>query len=138
MHFRLRLSLAVVAAVAIPAGALAQAGSSGGSMGNDEKSITGSRPEPRSVEPSSQEGGSANCVVADPTPTPLNIRTSPNGKIAGTVSNGERVRILNQTRDPHGKQWAYIENANSHLLAGFSGKTLVAGSVEIATSEALH
>jgi len=118
MNFRLSLAFAVIAAVAVPACALAQAGSTGGSIGNDEKSVTGSRPELQSVEPgpSFRDGGAANCVVADPTPTPLNIRMSPNGKIAGTVSNGERVRILNQARDPHGRQWAYIANVNSQPL----------------------
>ncbi|MGY3698012.1 hypothetical protein ACVIGA_008092 [Bradyrhizobium sp. USDA 3240] len=34
-----------------PTAALAQAGSSGGSSGNDEKSLSGSRAAPRSVEP---------------------------------------------------------------------------------------
>jgi Bacterial SH3 domain len=119
----------VVAAVAIAAGALAQAGSTGGSIGNDEKSITGSRLEHGRSNPS-QEGGPADCVVADPTPAPLNIRTAPNGKIAGTISNGERVRILNEAQDPHDKQWAYIENANSKPLGWVFGDTLVAGSVE--------
>ncbi|MCC8942699.1 hypothetical protein H8A99_41395, partial [Bradyrhizobium sp. Arg68] len=32
--------------------ALAQSGSSGGSVGNDEKSLSGSRETPRAVEPS--------------------------------------------------------------------------------------
>ncbi|HVP99263.1 MAG TPA: hypothetical protein VMS87_08470 [Roseiarcus sp.] len=36
--------------VATPGAALAQ-GSAGGSIGNDEKSLSGARPEPRSVEP---------------------------------------------------------------------------------------
>jgi hypothetical protein len=35
----------------IPGAALAQSGSAGGSIGNDEKSLSGSRQAPRSVEP---------------------------------------------------------------------------------------
>src|SRR6266702_8035292 len=48
----LRLALlATVISVAIgSAAALAQSGSAGGSIGNDEKSLSGSREQPRSVE----------------------------------------------------------------------------------------
>jgi hypothetical protein len=45
-----------------------------------------------------------DCRVADPTGTPLNIRTFPDGKtIVGTLKNGAPVRILD-TKD----KWAYI------------------------------
>lgn len=49
---RIRIAyLCVLLAVAIgPATALAQSGSAGGSIGNDEKSLSGSRQAPRSVE----------------------------------------------------------------------------------------
>ena len=42
----------MVSAVAAPGAALAQSGSAGGSIGNDEKSLSGSREAPRSVESS--------------------------------------------------------------------------------------
>ncbi|WP_370691347.1 hypothetical protein [Bradyrhizobium sp.] len=46
-----RIALLCALAVAIgPATALAQSGSAGGSIGNDEKSVSGSRQAPRSVE----------------------------------------------------------------------------------------
>lgn len=114
-HLRSAVFAALV--FVIPAGAIAQ-GSAGGSIGNDGKSITGSRPEPQSAKPSqsSRDASAANCSVADPTPTPLNIRTSPNGKIVRTITNGERVRILDQTRDPRGKQWVYIADVGSQPL----------------------
>jgi hypothetical protein len=41
----------LVAGLLAPGLALAQSGSAGGSIGNDDKSISGSRSEPRSVEP---------------------------------------------------------------------------------------
>ncbi len=41
----------LVAGLLTPGLALAQSGSAGGSIGNDDKSISGSRSEPRSVEP---------------------------------------------------------------------------------------
>ena len=52
-HHSLRtglLSLAILAAIS--GGAVAQSGSAGGSIGNDEKSLSGSREAPRAVESS--------------------------------------------------------------------------------------
>jgi hypothetical protein len=43
---------ATLAIAALPGPALAQSGSAGGSIGNDEKSLSGSRETPRSAEPS--------------------------------------------------------------------------------------
>src|ERR1700737_1100793 len=43
---------ATLAVVALPDMARAQSGSAGGSIGNDEKSLSGSREAPRAVEPS--------------------------------------------------------------------------------------
>ena len=50
----IRIALcAFLISVAIPTTAtLAQSGSAGGSIGNDEKSLSGSRQAPRAVEPS--------------------------------------------------------------------------------------
>jgi hypothetical protein len=44
--------LSLVISVAISGAAVAQSGSAGGSIGNDEKSLSGSRQAPRAVEPS--------------------------------------------------------------------------------------
>jgi hypothetical protein len=92
--------------------AFAQSGNAGGTIGNDDKALSGTRPE-------LQSGGSDQdrnmCVVADPTGTPLNIRTSPNGKIVGKVANGERIRISDQTTE-NGKEWAYISNPASRPI----------------------
>jgi hypothetical protein len=43
---------ATLAVVALPGAAHAQSGSAGGSIGNDEKSLSGTRQAPRAVEPS--------------------------------------------------------------------------------------
>lgn len=48
------------------------------------------------------------CMVSDPTGTPLNIRTSPQGRIVGTISNGSMVRVASMSRDGKGQAWAYI------------------------------
>lgn len=49
---RAALLSAALAVVALPGMARAQSGSAGGSIGNDEKSLSGSREAPRAVEPS--------------------------------------------------------------------------------------
>jgi hypothetical protein len=90
----------------------AQSGNAGGTIGNDEKSLSGTRPE---SQPAGSDRDTNTCVVADPTGTALNIRTSPNGKIVGKIANGERIRISDQTTED-GKQWAYISNAASRPM----------------------
>ena len=47
-----------------------------------------------------------DCVVNDPTGTPLNVRAEPNGQILGALHNGAMVRIVETTADG---RWAYIE-----------------------------
>lgn len=48
------------------------------------------------------------CIVADPTGTPLNVRTAPGGAILGALHNGVAVRITDKTYDESGKSWVYI------------------------------
>ncbi len=48
------------------------------------------------------------CVVEDPSGTPLNVRSSPNGAIRGALHNGVLVTILDTTLDTRGASWAYI------------------------------
>jgi hypothetical protein len=104
--------LGIVVSLGMVAMAAAQSGSTGGSIGNDEKALSGTRQQ---QPPAGPDQDRDICVVADPTGTPLNIRTSPNGKIVGKIGNGERVRISEQTTED-GKQWAYISNAASRPM----------------------
>ena len=53
-------------------------------------------------------GGPPVCTVIDPTGTPLNIRTEPNGEILGTWANGVRVRPYEQ-KTHNGKVWYAVE-----------------------------
>lgn len=55
------------------------------------------------------------CLVADPTGTPLNVRSGPNGRITGNLYNGDYVVILRTTRDDRGRPWA--------LAGGTDGST---------------
>ncbi|MBV8755334.1 MAG: trypsin-like peptidase domain-containing protein [Hyphomicrobiales bacterium] len=56
------------------------------------------------------------CKVADPSGTPLNLRSGPNGRILGALQNGLPVGIVEQTMDDRGRPWV--------LIAGSDGMTL--------------
>ena len=46
------------------------------------------------------------CLVSDPTGTPLNVRSAPNGRITGNLYNGDYVVIVRTVRDDRGRPWA--------------------------------
>lgn len=48
------------------------------------------------------------CQVTDPTGTPLNVRSSPNGKVTSTLKNGREVKIIDISYDPKGRPWAKV------------------------------
>lgn len=50
----------------------------------------------------------AECIVADPSPTPLNARTAPYGRVIGTLDNGQVVTVLDGVADIHGHPWVYV------------------------------
>ena len=109
--------LIVALLLTVPHGALAQSGSAGGSIGNDEKSLSGPRDMPaRTPDQGRAARTGADCVIADPTSTPLNVRSSPHGTIVGTVANGSRARILDQAKDRGGEPWVYIADASARPL----------------------
>ncbi len=58
------------------------------------------------------------CLVADPSGTPLNVRTVPNGKIVNTLRNGFTVNII-QTATSSEKAWVYIKRADSNIPLGW-------------------
>jgi hypothetical protein len=115
---RPHIQMALLGAIAIatgPAIAFAQSGSAGGSIGNDEKSVSGSRQTPRSVEPEkpvrrskpeadeprraarkSGGGGGGNfdgAWVAHSVGTPCGAATErfviSSGRLAGELSSGQ-------------------------------------------------
>jgi hypothetical protein len=51
---------------------------------------------------------SAQCTVADPTGTPLNVRRRPNGPILGALHNATVVIASETVRDAQGREWAKI------------------------------
>lgn len=58
------------------------------------------------------------CIVADPTGTPLNVRTAPNGRIVATLSNGTVVIVLarSSVRD---KTWVLVRRYDSREALGW-------------------
>ena len=48
------------------------------------------------------------CTVDDPTGTPLNVRSRPNGPIVGTLHNGAAVFVSDLILDGSGRRWAKI------------------------------
>jgi hypothetical protein len=59
------------------------------------------------------------CRVTDPTGTPLNVRTKPNGPIVGTLENGLLVYVIDRSTDSRGKAWVYIGDRSSRLPLGW-------------------
>jgi hypothetical protein len=49
-----------------------------------------------------------SCTVSDPTGTPLNVRSRPNGSIVGALHNGVTVFVSDLAADGHGQKWAKI------------------------------
>jgi len=48
------------------------------------------------------------CSVADPTGTPLNVRSRPNGPILGALHNGTPVFLSDLALDTHAQRWAKV------------------------------
>jgi hypothetical protein len=49
-----------------------------------------------------------SCTVSDPTGTPLNVRSRPNGPIVGALHNGATVFVSALIADASGRRWAKI------------------------------
>ena len=58
----------------------------------------------------------AECIVADPSPTPLNVRTAPHGRIVGALDNGQMVSILDISIDNQGRPWVYVADDTGNPL----------------------
>ncbi len=54
------------------------------------------------------------CSVADPTGTPLNVRSAPNGAILTTLANGTEVEIVDEMRIG-AKHWLFVARQGERL-----------------------
>lgn len=61
------------------------------------------------------------CKVTDPTGTPLNVRSAPNGRITGKARNGLVVYIERDATDDNGKAWVKIGTyqRNRYVILGW-------------------
>ena len=59
------------------------------------------------------------CQVTDPTGTPLNVRTAPNGKITGKIKNGTVVYVGEYRYDSKGRPWAMVFDAKTDQYIGW-------------------
>lgn len=71
---------------------------------------------PETAQPTSSQG---ECIVMDPTGTPLNVRSSPNGDTTGTLGNGVQVYLVKTDRDARGHQWSLITQATEDQPLGW-------------------
>jgi Bacterial SH3 domain len=55
----------------------------------------------------------------DPTGTPLNVRTTPNGHVVGTLNNGIVVTVLDHASDRGGKAWVYVGRYDDNRPIGW-------------------
>jgi hypothetical protein len=63
-------------------------------------------------------GSGMLCRVADPTGTPLNVRTIPSGKRIGDLANGTTVLVLDGLVE-RGKQWVFVEVEGENGIKGW-------------------
>lgn len=68
----------------------------------------------------------SRCRVLDPTGTPLNVRTSPNGRIVGNLPNGLLVSILDTDTDGRGRPWALVARYDNGRRIGWVFREFIA------------
>jgi len=66
------------------------------------------------------------CRVMDPTGTPLNVRTGPNGAIVDSLSNGALVSITGRSVDSRGRPWVHIADYETGESIGWVYREFIA------------
>lgn len=56
----------------------------------------------------------AECTVADPTGTPLNVRAAPNGAVLSTLENGTLIEVIGETTH-QGKRWLHVADMGDEI-----------------------
>jgi uncharacterized protein len=62
----------------------------------------------------------SSCRVADPTGTPLNVRTTPNGTIVDTLIKGTPLQVVGTQQDSRGREWALIKRSGDAQAVGWA------------------
>lgn len=73
-----------------------------------------------------QSQAQSRCKVMDPTGTPLNVRTEPNGRVVEVLPNGVLVSIIGSSRDRRNKPWAYVADFYTQLPIGWVFREFIA------------
>jgi len=68
----------------------------------------------------------SRCRVMDPTGTPLNVRTAPNGPIVGALPNGLLVSVVDRAVDANGKPWVYVSGYDDKATLGWVFREFIA------------
>lgn len=68
----------------------------------------------------------ARCRVMDPTDTPLNVRTAPNGRVVAALPNGMLVSIIDNARDERGRSWVYVARLSNGRPIGWVFREFIA------------
>lgn len=58
--------------------------------------------------------GNGQCLVDDPTGTPLNVRSAPNGTILTTLANGTAVEVVDEMNIGT-KRWLFVARQGERL-----------------------
>jgi hypothetical protein len=74
----------------------------------------------------SDAAAQSRCRILDPTGTPLNVRTAPNGQVIGTVPNGMLVSVIDQRDDNRGRSWVYVAAHDSGRPIGWVFREFIA------------
>ncbi|WP_411033899.1 SH3 domain-containing protein [Shinella sp. BYT-45] len=54
------------------------------------------------------------CLIDDPTGTPLNVRSAPNGAVLTTLRNGTRVEVVDEMKTGT-KRWLFVSREGERL-----------------------
>jgi hypothetical protein len=68
----------------------------------------------------------SRCRVMDPTGTPLNVRTGPNGAVVASLPNGLLVSIKARQTDARGRAWVLIARYENDRVIGWVFREFIA------------
>jgi hypothetical protein len=71
---------------------------------------------------------SVTCTVNDPTGTPLNVRSDPNGDVVGTLANGIAVAVVESRIASNGKGWVKVADPKTQSPIGWVFRDFVSCS----------
>lgn len=74
--------------------------------------------------PALAQSAARACRIADPSPTPTNVRDQPAGAAIGAIANGTAVEIVLEA-DGGGRPWALLVRPGAATATGWVARSLV-------------